>query len=342
MSISQINEEQLSNRLGRLIRMRDLAFNSSPDAQVIIDVNGILLAANNKARKLFSLTQKDMGIPIHDLEISYQPLPLRPLIDRVLAEVQPLMIPSVEMHHKNGDHTYLDVHTVPLEDDGNHVIGFNISYLDISHNKQLEEQLKNSTTELATTNEELQSTNEELETTNEELQSTVEELETTNEELQSSNEELETMNEELQSTNQELETINDELSLRTSELNVSKSFLETILGNLKVGVVVVDREFRILNWNTMAEDLWGLRSSEIMGISLLSLDIGLPVEKLKNPIRSVLEDRTDVQTIDVPAMNRRGKSFLCHVTCTPFTGGTTQRRGVVLMMEELLSEGDHA
>jgi two-component system CheB/CheR fusion protein len=342
LTTSLINDEQISNRLGRLIHMRDLAFNSSPHAQVIIDLNGILISANDKARKLFSLSNKDIGVPLNDLEMSYQPVPLRPLIDRALADLQPVMVPSVEMYSKNGEYAYLDVYTIPLEDDGNHMIGISISFLDISHNKRLEDQLKSSSNELASTNEMLQSSNEELETTNEELQSTVEELETTNEELQSSNEELETMNEELQSTNEELETINVELSLRTSQLDTSRSFLETILGNLKVGVVVVDREFCILNWNNMAEDLWGLRSAEILNTSLLSLDIGLPVEKLKNPIRTVLEDKGEVQIIDLPAVNRRGKSILCHVTCTPFTGGTMERRGVVLMMEELPSEDKHA
>ncbi len=90
---------------------------------------------------------------------------------------------------------------------------------------------------------------EELETTNEELQSTNEELETTNEELQSTNEELETMNEELHSTNEELETINDELRQRTRELNQTNFFLESILASLEHGVVVLDRELRVVAWN---------------------------------------------------------------------------------------------
>ena len=334
LALGQVNDEQLASRPGRLMRMRDLAFNSSPDAQLIIDVNGTLVAVNDKAKNYFNIPIKDIGTMIYDLEISYQPLVLRPLFDRVIAENNPLMVQGIEHCLANGDCIYLDVHINPLNDNGNHIIGINVVYVDITRNKDLEEQLKNSTTELETTNEELQSTNEELEATNEELQSTVEELETTNEELQSTNEELETMNEELQSTNEELETINDELNQRTNELNVSKSFLETILGNLKVGIVVVDRNFQILNWNSMAEDMWGLRSEETIGNSLLGLDIGLPVEKLKHPLRMVIDEKTNIQKVILEAINRRGKSIQCRVTCTPFDGGTTERQGVVLMMEE--------
>jgi len=334
LAVGQGGDEQVATRLGKLMRMRDLAFDTSPEAQLIVDITGVLLAANERAKKLFGITPRDVGNMIHELEICYQPLNLRPLFDRVIAENRPLMVPAVEFHTSSGDCIFMDVHIDPLNDNGSHITGINVIFIDISRSKNLEEQLKNSTAELETTNEELQSTNEELETTNEELQSTVEELETTNEELQSTNEELETMNEELQSTNEELETINDELNQRTGELNTSKSFLETILGNLKVGIVVVDRDFRILTWNSMAEDLWGLRSDEIMGTSLLGLDIGLPVENLKHPIRNVLDKKMDIQAVMLKAINRRGKSIQCRVTCTPFDGGSQERQGVVFMMEE--------
>ncbi len=342
LALGQTGDEALSNRLGRLMRMRDLAFDSSPDAQIVVDINGVLLAANAKAKQLFNIASKDIGSMLNEMEICYQPVGLHPLIDRAIAENQPLMVPAVEMRTKDGNCVFLDVNIIPLNDNGNRIIGVSVLFADISRSKTLEEQLKNSTAELETTNEELQSTNEELETTNEELQSTVEELETTNEELQSTNEELETMNEELQSTNEELETINDELTLRTSELNTSKGFLETILGSLKVGVAVVDRDFRIQNWNSMAEDLWGLRSGEIMGMSLLGLDIGLPVERLKHPIRSVLDEKSDRQELELEAINRRGKTIMCRVTLSPFTSGNKERHGVVLVMEETANDNKSA
>jgi two-component system CheB/CheR fusion protein len=130
---------------------------------------------------------------------------------------------------------------------------------------------------LETAHEKLQSANEELETTNEELQSTNEELETTNEELQSTNEELETMNEELQSTNEELQTINIELRERSEELIRANAFLNSILTGLRVGVVVVDRQLKVLEWNRRMEDMWGLRTNEVLGRSILDLDIGLQI-----------------------------------------------------------------
>src|SRR5215475_4064356 len=80
----------------------------------------------------------------------------------------------------------------------------------------------------------------------------------------STNEELETMNEELQSTNEELETINNELRERTSEVTDLNQFLQAILGSLRSAVVVLGMQMDIKAWNRQAEELWGLRSDEVI------------------------------------------------------------------------------
>jgi two-component system CheB/CheR fusion protein len=209
-----------------------------------------------------------------------------------------------------------------------------ITFMDVTRYTRLQDELRSSREEIQTTNEELQSSNEELETTNEELQSSNEELETTNEELQSTNEELETMNEELQSTNEELQTVNEELRQRTDELNRSNAFLEAVLGSMRGAAIVVDRELNVLVWNHRAEDLWGLRQDEVRGKSVLNLDIGLPVGELRAPIRACLVDGEDHRELTLDAVNRRGKSIHCRVTCTPLLSPPDRRDGVILMMEE--------
>jgi two-component system CheB/CheR fusion protein len=206
----------------------------------------------------------------------------------------------------------------------------------VTRYQQLQADLQRSNQELETANEELQSAHEELETTNEELQSTNEELETTNEELQSTNEELETMNEELQSTNEELETINAELRERTTALDSANLFLQSILTSVRTGVVVVDRQHHVMIWNYRAEDLWGLRADEVRGKSLMSLDIGLSVRQLEVPIRRLLNGESRDEEIILDALNRRGRTIRCRVSCTPLGGDHDGAvPGVVLQMSDL-------
>lgn len=332
--LAQAGDAEAVNHLGRQVRLREMAFDTSPVAQLVVDTNSALALANEPARMLFSLNTRDVGRPLQDLEVSYRPVELRSLIDQAYSERHPARLNNVERHLADGSVQYYDVQVALLQDNGGGTLGVSITFTDVTQCQRLQEQLQHSNQELETAYEELQSSHEELETTNEELQSTNEELETTNEELQSANEELETMNEELQSTNEELQTINDELRGRTEELDSANSFLHAILTSLRAGVVVVDRQIKVLIWNHRAEDLWGLRADEVHNRSLLELDIGLPVDQL--PIPSFLAGKSDDYEVTLDATNRRGKAIKCLVACTPFVGLGGDRQGVVLMMEEVM------
>jgi two-component system CheB/CheR fusion protein len=316
------------------VRVREAAFDTAPVPQIVIDAQGVLTLANGPARTQFNLANKDLGQPLSDLELSYRPVELRPLLDQALSDGRAVVNREVEWRRAGTEPDYLDVQVVPLRDTGNGLLGVSVTFANITATRRLQEDLQRANRELESAYEELQSSNEELETTNEELQSTVEELETTNEELQSTNEELETMNEELQSANEELQTINEELRQRSDELNQVNTFLQSILGSFRGGVVVVDRDLLVLVWNHRAEDLWGLRAEEVQGKNFLNLDIGLPVEQLKQPVRACLAGEAVPADMAVAAINRRGKSITCRINCAPLVGVGGEIRGVILLMEE--------
>jgi two-component system, chemotaxis family, CheB/CheR fusion protein len=334
LAMAQIGNNEMNNTHARRERLQELALDTSTIAKVVVDVNGNIAHINQKARLLFSLNTKDVGRPLQDLEVSYRPVELRSLIEQAYSERRAITLTNVERRFPNGENQYLDVVVTPLYDETNNPLGVAMSFQDVSSHHRLQEELQRSREEVQTTNEELQSSNEELETTNEELQSSNEELETTNEELQSTNEELETMNEELHSTNEELQTVNVELRQRTDEVNHVNAFLQSVVGSLTSGAVVVNQNLNILIWNHKAEDLWGLREDEVRGQSLLNLDIGLPVERLRTIIRPCLSGEADHKEIILDATNRRGKAIKCRVACSPLIAHNKQRQGVILLMEE--------
>ena len=317
----------------RHARLRELVVDVLPIAQLVVDLVGIVIAINERARSLFGLVVADVGRPLQDLEISYRPVELRSLIDQAYRDRRPLEARDVERRTPNGDIQYFDVNVGLLIDRDGSLLGASIAFTDVTGYNRVNRELERSKQELETTSEELQATNEELETTNEELQSTVEELETTNEELQSSNEELETMNEELESTNTELETINTELQQRGTQLDHINVFMEQILANVRTGVAVLDKDLRVQLWNQQSEELWGVRASETVGHPLLSLDIGLPVSELLAPINEAIKNTNGFREVTVKATNRRGRRFMCRVQCSAMAsvdGG----RGAILLMEE--------
>jgi two-component system CheB/CheR fusion protein len=309
-------------------RLRELALEESPVPRIVIDANNTLVLASARARVLFSLNPKDIGRPLQDLEVSYRPIDLHTFIEQAFAERRAVTQTSVERRFPSGEPQYLDIVVAPLYDDGQKPLGAAISFVDVTRNVRLQEELRRSHEEIQTTNEELQSSNEELETTNEELQSSNEELETTNEEL-------ETMNEELQSTNEELQTVNEELRTRSEELNHLNAFFESVLASLSTGAVVVSHNLDVLMWNHRAEDLWGLRADEVQGKGLLNLDIGLPVQELRGIVRDSLAGASGRAEMVLDAVNRRGKKIKVRVTCSPLVTPGKKREGVILMMEEV-------
>ncbi|MFL6231645.1 MAG: CheR family methyltransferase, partial [Thermoanaerobaculia bacterium] len=320
--------------LGRPVRVREAAFEAGPVAQIAVDRKGQLALANEKARRMFNLAPTDLGRPLQDLEISYRPVELRSHIEAASTSRAGVTLREVEWRPAGGEARTFEIQVLPLLD-GGALLGASIAFQDQTVQNQLRGQLERANQELETAYEELQSANEELETTNEELQSTIEELETTNEELQSANEELETMNEELQSTNEELRSMNDQIQARSEELRRVNAHLHSILGSLRAAVVVLNAELEVEVWSEKAQELWGLRDGEVQGQPFLGLDIGLPVESLRDPIRDTLANgRAHGIQVTLDGVNRRGRPLTCMITCTPLIVGPGPA-GVILLMEEM-------
>jgi two-component system CheB/CheR fusion protein len=333
----------------RHVRIREAAFDAAPVAQITVDQRGYLLMANERARRMFNLGIADLGRLVQDLEISYRPLELRSHLEEAYRLRAPILVKDVEWRGavvaNNGaaaagaetETCRLEVQVVPLIDGKGTILGASVSFPDLTQAYQLRSDLERANQELETAYEELQSANEELETTNEELQSTVEELETTNEELQSANEELETMNEELQSTNEELHTLNDELLRSSVEVARINGYFQSVLSNLSAGVAVLDRNLHVRVWSDKAEDFWGVRSDEVQGQSFDDLDIGLPVQELRQALRDSLGTDgggRNEQVLD--GVNRRGKAIRCRVRISSFApAGAAGSDGLILLMEEL-------
>ena len=331
--MAQTGNEDAADHLSDQIRLRETAFDVGPVARIVLDQGGTLAMANQRVRVLFGLSQRDVGRPLQDLELSYRPVELRSCLEEAYESRRTVALSDIVWQNSRGEAIFLEVQVTPLLTSDGAILGASVSFVDVTRFKRLQAELEHSNQELEMAYEELQSTNEELETTNEELQSANEELETTNEELQSTNEELETMNEELQSANEELQTVNDELQRRSEDLNHSNAFLESVFTSLKGGVVVVNHDFQVQIWNQKAQDLWGLRSEEAIGQNFLNLDIGLPVGQLRQPIRDCLALASSDSEVTLEAVNRKGRNITCRVTCTPLLDSDQQAQGVIVIME---------
>jgi two-component system CheB/CheR fusion protein len=87
-------------------------------------------------------------------------------------------------------------------------------------------------------------------------------------------------------------------------------------------------------WNKRSEDLWGVRQDETVGRNLLSLDIGLPVSSLRQPIRGLLNNSKEHTELELQAINRRGRPLVCRMSLNRLRGTDGRTRGIILVMED--------
>jgi two-component system CheB/CheR fusion protein len=142
------------------------------------------------------------------------------------------------------------------------------------------------------------------------------------------------MNEELQSTNEELQSTNAELRDRGEALNHVNRFLESVMRGMRGGVIVVNTELH----EPPVGRPRGLRADEVRNQNVFGLDIGLPIEQLRRPIRACLAGENELTELSLIAMNRRGKPIECKVTCTSLRG-KTDVQGVIILVDEIATVG---
>ncbi|TMA60153.1 MAG: PAS domain-containing protein [Deltaproteobacteria bacterium] len=317
----------------RRTHLRDAALDAMPGAQVVVDPTGVLLLTDKQACTLFGPKLKDVDRPSPDDAFFHWPVPLHSLIEQVVSKCDSIPLHNVKWTVPSGGTRYFDMLIVPLLE-GEGLVGAGINFTDVTRFKMLQGRLLHFGQKLQAANQELQSANEQLRTASAALQTTSEALQATNKELQSTNAALETMHEGLLGTNETLLGFNTELHVRTDGLNTANAFLESILTGLHSAVVVVDPTLSIRAWNRRAEDLWGVRAEEVQGQCFLTLDIGLPVEHLEGPLRTVLTWEPAHLEVVLGATNRRGRALRCRVTCTALRDAQQEIQGAIMLMEE--------
>ena len=319
-------------------RLMEGIVDSTTTAYMAVNGDGQLVFANAMARRLLDIGEVDIGRPFQDLSVSYRPAELRSRIEEVQKTGRLVRIEHQEFLRPPAEPMRLTIEVSLLYGRDGKPLATLLGFTDTTRTHLLQQELEAAQESLETTVEELQSSNEELETTNEELQSTNEELETTNEELQSTNEELETMNEELRSANEELEVANEELRRQGEESGEYRRYSESILRSMDAGIIVLDQALRVRSWNRWGENMWGLRSEEVLGDAFLDLDIGLPVQRLRPHLERILEKEAPQQPIVLDSMDRRGRSVTCRVRLSPLLYEAKETRGVVLIIEDITEQ----
>jgi two-component system CheB/CheR fusion protein len=204
--------------------------------------------------------------------------------------------------------------------------------------------------ELLSSQDSLRRSMADLEQANEELEASSEELQASSEELQSSNEELEASNEELQATNEELGGLNQQLRTRSDELERLNNDLENIQSSLSQGMVIVDRNLRIMRFSPLAVRVFGLVDSDI-GQPLIGVPTTVPLPGLRETLLAIVngDERRSIEATSeevsylaqvMPYRNREGSPLGAIITLTDVSELVALRRAAEASLREFASLAD--
>ncbi|TRO63387.1 PAS domain S-box protein [Christiangramia sabulilitoris] len=240
---------------------------------------------------------------------------------------------------KNGDSMLVDIMVLPaLIDNDDHGETYMVTLL--SRDKtEITNSIRESSSMSATAALRIRDLEEELDITKEELSKALQDTEASNEELQASNEELLASNEELQSTNEELQSVNEELHTvnnehlqKMEELANLNADMDNLLKSTKIGVIYLDKDFRIRKFTSAIKEHF----------NLLRQDIGRHIDNFMVNIKKTSRDdlvslakevmETGV-SIDRNVISKQQRHFLMRIT--PFTGRSSEIEGVVIAFTDV-------
>ena len=101
-------------RLRQCCRLRNEILLSNPVAQIAVGADGRLAMVNHRASAMLGLSDRDLGRPFQDLEVSYRPLELRSHLAAVTESRAPAWLHEVEWRRNGPEVVYVDVQLVPL------------------------------------------------------------------------------------------------------------------------------------------------------------------------------------------------------------------------------------
>ena len=118
------------------------------------------------------------------------------------------------------------------------------------------------------------------------------------------------------------------------ERRLQSDFQDSLTGSLPMGLLVVDEELRVINWNVHATSLLDVAESDALGQPFLELATTIHGPELEEQLREACESGVPKRLL---LSRTRGKGEVL-LTTSPFVTEAGERRGWVLLVEEAVEE----
>lgn len=283
---------------------------------IMLDERYCIIAFNKAINDLWGeLSEESFGKYFFDIDISYSPIDLKSRIEQSLSTGKDVVIDKIEHWPSIDRKLYLKLEIIPTSSTVMILIHDVTRYYEMENEARIFMKISEKAND---------------------------KLLFENSELKNSNKKLQNINEELQSRNEELEIINENLKAKSEEFNIwiadldsQKEFYEMIFNSISLAIIVVNRDLIIETWKSSGTDNWIENEKEVLGISLLDLNIGIPFNQIEDQMKEVIETSRSTSNF-LKCTDSQGKKTTLEISINPLISRKTEKvlrnQGLVLVI----------
>ncbi len=214
--------------------------------------------------------------------------------------------------------------------------------INLSTVKASNQQLLASDQQLKAANQQLKAGEQQLRATNQQLQSSEQQQRAANQQLTASEQQLRASNQQLISSKQQQIAINQQLSaseqqLKASNLEILQSHqkLQLHVQHTPLGVIQWDTEFKVTEWNSAAEKIFGFTSEEALGRHAAGLIVPESAKEIVDQIWQGLLDQKGGERSTNKNSTKENKIIICEWYNTPLIDENNQTIGVASLVMDI-------
>lgn len=119
--------------------------------------------------------------------------------------------------------------------------------------------------------------------------------------------------------------------VKTRALHISQSRLNTLFHHAPLAMIVLDENWRILEWNNQAHQMFQWREQEVIGQNIIEL-LTEPTDhkNIKRILSSVLKQKTAVRSENWN-LTKDGESILCEWLNAPYSNLNGETKQIICM-----------
>ncbi len=127
----------------------------------------------------------------------------------------------------------------------------------------------------------------------------------------------------------------EELARLADETLVRETFIRNVVESIRDGIVVLDREGRISDWNHAMEERYGISAGDVRGMPVLVVFPTLKAERFEEVLPRILRENKDVALEGFEYETRDRRRVTVNIKGSPLRTPTGEVIGAVLTLEDV-------